>query len=135
MAKAVRRQTAAQKVATVFGGALVILLVVFGVMMFIQGNQKTVSDSPMQRLISAPTADLFFAWDTSQVVDGVMYVTGNFMGVPRVTPETADEWQKHTEKVADVIAKELKGLSGITALDLKQYHNGELVGEARVAVK
>lgn len=135
MAKAVRRQTPAQKLATIFGGALLILVVAFAVISFVQGNQRTVSDSPMQRLISAPTADLFYAWETANVDEnGVMHVTGQFLGVPNVTPKNAEEWQEHTQKVAQVIAKELKGLPNVTALSLKQYHQGELVGEITVPV-
>jgi hypothetical protein len=118
-----------------FGATLLILILALLVVSFVQGNRRTVSDSPMQRLISAPTADLFYVYETARVEDGVMYVTGQFVGVPNVTPETAEEWQQHTKKVAEVIVKELKGLPTVSALSLKQYHRGELVGEITLPVK
>lgn len=135
MAKAVRRQTAAQRTATLFGGALLIILIAFAIFLFIQGNQRTVSDSPMQRLISAPVAKHFFAFETGHVEDGVMYVTGQFVGVPSVMPADAQKWQEHTTAVAEAIAKEMSGIKSVTSINLKQYYDGELKGEVTVPVK
>lgn len=134
MAKAVRRQTAAQRTATLFGGALLVLLILAAAFMFVQGNRVTVSDSPMQRVISAPVSSHFYVFETAQVRDGTMYITGHYAGIPSSRPEDAAAWQTHTEELAKIFAGELKGLN-ISAVHVQQSFQGTVMAEATAQVR
>jgi len=131
MAKAVRRrQTTAQLLATLFGGLLLLVLVVFLVGTLIQGSRRTVSDSPMQRVLSAQTAPYHFISDTAKAEADTVYVSGHFGGVPSQRPQNEQEWHDLAARVAQVYAEALKGLSYKT-VEVSFYDQGEL--KARVS--
>lgn|SRR5690625_397835 len=124
MAKRVRRHTPQQRIATIFGGIVVLILIVVLVGSVIQGSRRTSSDSVVQRVLSARVEALEFISDTVTVDNGTVYLTGHYAGVPANTPETQDEWQQLFDEIIDVYAKDLSGVADRVHLEL--YYEDEL---------
>lgn len=134
MAKAVRRQTPAQRFATLFGGLLLIALIAVLLVSFVQSSRRTVTDSPMQRVISANTAEQFFLYETARMEGDTVLISGYFGGAPDQRPQDSAEWKELADEVAAVYATALKGTAA-KSVQISYHDQGELKAQVTKAVK
>lgn len=125
MAKAVRRQSAQQRVATIFGGAIVLILLVVLLASVIQGSRRPATESAMQRVMSARVVPHHFISDKAWVEGDTVYVVGHFGGIPSEVPNSDAAWQALAKNVADVYAKDLSGVANSVSVDF--YHFDQLM--------
>lgn len=132
MAKAVRRQTPQQRIATIFGGVILLALIVFAIGSVIQGSRRPDSDSAMQRVLSSRVAPYHFVSDRAWVEGDTVFVHGHYAGVPKDLPASDEEWQGLIENVAKAYAADLRGVAN--SVDVSMYHLAELRADRKSVV-